>query len=113
MRVIVCGGRDYRDYDRVFAALAELGHDAIIIEGGATGADRLARVAARNLGLWCWTCPADWDRHGKGAGHIRNMRMLDQARPHLVIAFPGGRGTANMVEIARLALVEVRVIDAR
>jgi hypothetical protein len=52
--------------------------------------------------------PADWKRHGKSAGPLRNQEMLDAA-PDLVIAFPGGRGTADMVRRAKS--VNVKVIE--
>ena len=49
----------------------------------------------------------DWEKHGRAAGPIRNKLMLDEGRPDLVVAFPGGRGTANMVKQASAASVEV------
>lgn len=50
---------------------------------------------------------ADWEDLGRKAGPIRNQRMLDDGRPELVVAFPGGPGTAHMCRIAREAGVEV------
>jgi hypothetical protein len=41
------------------------------------------------------------------AGPIRKQQMLDEGKPDLVVAFPGGRGTAHMVRIARAAGIEV------
>jgi len=77
-----------------------------IIAGGAFGADS----AAIDWAVVNWVnfeeYPADWDTHGKAAGPIRNQQMLDTGIDK-VIAFPGGRGTAHMVEIARKAGVEV------
>jgi UDP-N-acetylmuramoylalanine-D-glutamate ligase len=55
--------------------------------------------------------PADWKLHGKSAGHIRNQQMLDESKPDIVIAFPGGRGTANMIKRAKKAGVEVFQVD--
>ena len=52
---------------------------------------------------------ADWAKHGRKAGPIRNQRMIDEGRPDLVVAFPGGTGTADMVERARVA--GIRVIE--
>jgi hypothetical protein len=51
--------------------------------------------------------PADWFSHGKAAGPIRNQEMLAMEAPALVVAFPGGRGTADMVRRARKAGVDV------
>lgn len=80
-------------------------------QGGATGADALARRWARWRGVWCVPYEADWNRYGKAAGPIRNERMLADFRPDLVVAFPGGRGTAHMVDIASRAGVRVMVVS--
>lgn len=51
--------------------------------------------------------PADWKRYGMAAGPIRNRRMLKEGKPDIVIAFAGGRGTADMVRQAKAAGVPV------
>jgi hypothetical protein len=51
--------------------------------------------------------PAQWDRYGEAAGPIRNAWMLEFGKPDLVVAFPGGRGTADMISKARKAGIEV------
>ena len=108
--VLVCGGRDYADQHHVDFVLDAL-HQARdiwhIVEGGALGADRLARNWARRNDVRFSTYEADWQRHGKAAGPIRNGVMLRMERPALVVAFPGGAGTANMVRQAQAAGVEV------
>ena len=108
--VLVCGGRDYSDRDRVYATLDHL-HEtravSEIIYGCAPGADTLARDWARRTGRESTGFPADWKRLGKAAGPIRNTRMIEEGKPDLVIAFPGGKGTANMVAQARAAGIEV------
>jgi hypothetical protein len=99
MKVIVCGGRDYSDRERLFNFLddfvKERGPITLLIEGGATGADTLARAWAieRNVKAEC--VRADWKKLGDAAGPVRNAEML-KLKPDIVIAFPGGRGTANM-----------------
>jgi len=115
MRVIVCGGRDYRNQKRVFDVLDALRKRYIcritVVHGAAKGADFLAGSWARLTHLVEEEPhPADWSKHGKAAGILRNREMLD-AGAELVIAFPGGRGTANMVSIAEKAGVPVRRID--
>lgn len=55
----------------------------------------------------CLTEIADWSKYGKAAGPMRNQKMLDEYKPDLVVALPGGRGTADMVSRARVAGVEV------
>lgn len=110
MRVLVCGGRDYQDSRRVYAVLdklhAEAGIDRLI-EGGANGADHLAWAWSQLRGVASERFEADWENQGSFAGPARNKRMLDEGHPDLVIAFPGGRGTADMVRKARRAGVEV------
>lgn len=110
MRVLVCGGRNYNDRDRLWAVLDKLADEAgieCIIQGGARGADSLASDYADHNGFYQEQYDADWDAHGTFAGPMRNKRMLEEGRPDLVIAFPGGRGTADMVKKARKAGVEV------
>jgi aspartokinase-like uncharacterized kinase len=112
MRVLVCGGRDFYDQAAVFSALDDLEAkhgELVVIQGGASGAD----LVARN---WCFRHqsrvrminePADWKAHGRAAGPIRNSLMLTEHKPDLVLAFPGGRGTADMVRKAEAAGVPV------
>lgn len=113
MRVLVCGGRDYSDGGKLRSVLnklhAEAGIDKII-EGGANGADRLARQWAYDQDISSDTYEADWENQGSFAGPARNTRMLTDGKPDLVIAFPGGRGTADMVKKARKAGVQVVLI---
>lgn len=109
-RVLVCGGRDFDDYDRLAVVLGELRSRwsfAVVITGGARGADGLASEWAIAGDIPIAEFRADWQRLGPGAGPIRNQRMLDEGKPDLVVAFPGGRGTADMVRRAKAAGVEV------
>ncbi len=103
-RVLVCGGRNfsdrigaYRELDRLHS---ELGFE-VLIEGDARGADRIAGYWARCKRLDNLKFRADWRKHGRAAGAIRNQRMLDEGRPDLVIAFPGGHGTQDMKRRAK------------
>lgn len=120
-RVLVCGGRDYgmmsqgrevaaAQEERLYAVLDKLHAEAgisCIIEGGARGADHLAHAWSAKTRVEHEQYEADWENHGSFAGPMRNTRMLNEGRPDLVIAFPGGRGTADMVKKARKAGVQV------
>lgn len=111
MRVLVCGGRDFADIGLMNATLQRIDDQygiTTLIHGAAKGADTMA---ARWAVSRCEVirCPANWKRDGKMAGPIRNADMLRTHRPELVVAFPGGRGTADMVRRARAA--GVRVIE--
>lgn len=81
--------------------------DVTIISGKARGADSAAIDWA--IVNWCPVLefPADWKKHGRAAGPIRNQEMLDIGKPDLVIAFPGGDGTADMVRRSKKAGIEV------
>lgn len=115
MRVLVCGGRDYDDYDYFKTVLSALQvkHDGfdVIIHGAAKGADTMADTYAQRHLIPTLRFPADWDAHGRAAGPIRNQEMLRDGKPDLVVVFPGGRGTASMVTLAKAAGVEI--FDAR
>ena len=111
--VLVTGGRSYMERARVCGQLdmLEADHpDIFVIEGGATGADQWARFWRSDRQRPGRTFRAQWHIHGKKAGFIRNGEMLAEGRPDLVLAFPGGRGTADMVAQAEKAGVPVKVI---
>lgn len=109
MRVIVCGGRAFDDYERLERELDQL-HEryrfSVVIHGAAYGADRFAEKWAKSRQIEIESVPANWKRFGKQAGPFRNAEML-RRKPELVIAFPGGRGTADMVEKALAAHIKV------
>lgn len=97
--VIVTGGRHYADQDKMQSVL-QLFDIAMLIQGGATGADNLARIYASKNKVYIETFEADWDKHGRAAGPIRNNIMLEENRNAVVIAFPGGNGTDDCVRSA-------------
>lgn len=105
-RLLVCGGRDFKNENLVWKKLVELS-PRVVIHGGARGTDMLADVAARGLGIQVEIYKANWDKHGKSAGPIRNVEMLKNGKPDAVLAFPGGKGTAHMMMIAEKAGVPV------
>lgn len=110
MRVLVCGGRDFSDTKLAYRTLDQMHRErpiSVIIEGDARGADRIAGYWARRNRIDSLKFPAGWKAHGKGAGPMRNEQMLREGKPSLVVAFPGGRGTADMVRRAKAAGVEV------
>jgi hypothetical protein len=124
VRVLVCGGRtfgvlpfdrpednaEWRDLQARKKAERDLLKDklvrlrgqgmSLLIHGGARGADSLAGQWAEFNGVPQDVYWADWNRYGKAAGILRNMRMLEDGQPDLVVGFPGGRGTADMLHRA-------------
>lgn len=112
MRILVCGGRRYSDRWRVFGVLDHyLPRVTAIIHGDAPGADRLAEQWCYERGVPMQSFPAQWETHGDRAGPIRNAQMLADGKPDLVVAFPGGHGTADMVRRAMDKGVAVLRVD--
>lgn len=115
-KVLVCGGRDFRDASFFDRAMCEMDNRICIgeiIHGGANGADTMAGCWGEKHNIPVTVFKADWSRHGRAAGPRRNEKMLYEGKPEYVIAFPGGRGTAHMVRIAKAAGVTVFEIPAR
>lgn len=107
-RVLVCGGRSYADRRSVYVCLDGLiPQPTTIIHGGAHGADMIAHDWAVWRQIPRRVFMADWENQGRSAGPLRNARMLAEGKPHLVLAFPGGRGTADMVRKAKAVGVPV------
>jgi hypothetical protein len=112
MKVLVCGGRDFDDYEKVKDVLSQLfPWPTLIIEGGADGADNLANMWARSQKIPVQQYKADWEKHGKGAGMIRNKQMLDEGKPDFVVSFPGGRGTWDMTSRAIEAGIPTEIVE--
>jgi len=111
VKVLVCGGRDWHDADLVESALDRLhaarGPFDRLITGAARGVDRIAGRWARKNGVLEWDFLPEWHRAETPEGSARNQRMIAEAAPDLVVAFPGGIGTADMVERAKAAGIEV------
>ena len=93
MKTIIAGGRDYELTPDDRARLAELEISEVVC-GCACGADTGGRTWAEALGIPVKLFPADWLRLGPAAGPVRNQQMADYA--DALVAFPGGRGTADM-----------------
>ena len=97
VKVIIAGGRDHIPTMAEDAACAMIfNHNDIteIVEGGASGVDSWARDLARKLGIKCITFSADWAKHGRAAGPLRNRAMANYA--DAVILLAGGKGTDSM-----------------
>lgn len=114
MRILVCGGRKFGNWlllRHTLESIHEMNLITAIIHGNAEGADSLAASWAYLRGIETLVFPADWRKCGPSAGPLRNQQMLDEGTPSLVVAFPGGRGTSDMVKRAHDA--NIRVIEVR
>lgn len=131
LRILVTGGRDFEDYDRLSQCLdgviqtkgycheGRIFREMVTIVHGAqpTGADALAHRYAQERLLQVLPFPAAWEdfttppvlvrrrRNGTKfnilAGKTRNQRMLDESEPQIVVICPGGNGTADCTKRAK------------
>lgn len=118
MKVLVCGGRHYNNYEKIFDVIKSLKEkygNITIIEGGAPGADKHARTVCEKEGIPFNEYPADWKKYGRAAGPKRNQQMLDCECPDLVIAFhediESSKGTKDMINRARRLNIETLMIE--
>lgn len=116
MRLLVCGGRTWgyawfgasteiqllahrqrlKSFQVLDAVDMAIGVD-VIIHGDAKGADRIAQLWADENRIPVEVFPANWRELGRKAGPLRNTQMLDDGLPDVVICFPGGVGTSDMM----------------
>ncbi|QGZ13958.1 GTP-binding domain [Rhizobium phage RL38J1] len=113
MRVIITGGRDFKDVGFVISKLlgfcksVQSEADLSMAAGGARNVDTFAKIFALSREIPFEEFLPDWDKYATAAGPIRNKEMLEEFKPDAVLAFPGGTGTAHMKEISRKAGVPV------
>lgn len=109
MKILVSGSRTWVDKERIRKVLLSYS-PTFVIQGGARGADRLAREVCFEEGIPCHTEHAKWEKFGNAAGPIRNGEML-KMEPDLVLAFWDGasRGTKDMIDTAHKSGVDVDV----
>jgi len=113
-RIIIAGGRDFRNYDwlseNLAQAVSELEGTVEIVSGTARGADRLGERWATEQHIPIKRFPAQWDLYGKSAGYKRNTQMVKYAT-HLIAFWNGeSRGTQHMIDTARAQGLQVVVV---
>lgn len=133
MKILICGDRNYDNQALVWTVLDGfyLNHNVgfgvahrdpfFIIEGGAKGADRLAKNwvydsplhsspdynnhGASEARIVHLQFPANWNEYGRAAGPMRNFQMLNEGKPDIVLAFHDNieksKGTKHMVSVAK------------
>ena len=114
-KVVICGSRTFNNYnilkafcDKILINKAKT-HELVVISGNAKGADVLGERYAEEKGYKCSKYPANWDKHGKGAGFMRNDEMLKIADGVIAFSKAKSKGTEHMIQIAKQAGKGVRV----
>jgi len=110
-KLIIAGSRNFTDF-RLFSQVCDKLYKQkpfSIISGGARGADSLAETYADLRGLKCEVFPADWDKHGKKAGYLRNKQMSEEGDALLAFWDGNSRGTMHMIDIAMMRALPVKI----
>lgn len=113
----MCGGRDLLDpkvtpvtqsirlalrlRQHLTRAKEKYGDELVLVHGDCSGGDQIGQLVGEDLEIEIEPHPADWDRHGKKAGYLRNAAM--ERVSDVCLALPGGPGTAMMVRLMKEA----------
>ena len=114
MRLLIAGGRSFKDYRLLCKVIKELNLDITeIVHGGANGADKLGELYATENNIPKVAFPADWDTHGKKAGYLRNLDMAAYLNPEedMLLCFWDGisRGTKHMLYAAKRLKIQTHL----
>lgn len=123
MKVVICGPRDYYDYDVLCDAIKRSGFKITeVVSGGASGVDKMGERWAKENNVKCTIFEAEWDnlkapgciikvnkwkkQYNANAGFARNQKMADYSEGVIAI-ITGSHGTADMVKKAKAAELKV------
>lgn len=132
-RILICGDRNWENFQLILDTLSQEHQREpveVVIEGEngtfegygqgrrlVKGADLMGRAAAERLGIPVLPFAADWRKHGRAAGPIRNRLQFADGKPTLGLAFhdflENSKGTLDMVNVMRNAGVPVKIIRSR
>ncbi len=101
MRTIIAGSRNIIEYDILLSAIEELDFEiTTVISGGAKGVDSLGEWFAEDNGIPFEVFPAEWDKFGRAAGYLRNVKMAENAEACLILWDGKSKGSLRMNNIA-------------
>jgi hypothetical protein len=101
MKTVIAGGRTITDYETVLSAIHQSQFDITeVVSGMAAGVDTLGIQYAKNHNIPVKEFPADWKKHGRAAGPIRNGQMAEYAEALIAIWDGESTGTKNMINQA-------------
>jgi len=123
MKLIIAGSRNYNNYNFIKESVQNIMRESYnsgialqiesIVSGGANGVDKLGEQFAKEFNIPCIVFPANWSKHGKAAGPIRNKEMAEFA--DTLIAFPDMKsiGTINMITTMKNLNKKVYVVEIK
>lgn len=108
MKLAIIGSRNFNDWfklQRVLKPYLKLSCSNMtewwieeVVSGGARGADKLGAQWAKANNLKLKEFPADWEKHGKRAGFLRNTEIADYADVCIAFWDMQSRGTADTID---------------
>lgn len=109
MKTIVAGSRSFDDYGLLKSVCDEFDITEVV-SGTARGADRLGERYARENNIYVKRYPANWDKHGKAAGYIRNKEMAKYADRLIAFWDFKSKGTRHMIDLAEKENLEIKIV---
>lgn len=115
MRILITGGRNWKDYAVIHNAIIDQtvglrAEEVTIVHGDARGADTIAGGVARKFGMTEESHPADWNTHHRAAGPIRNQKMVDLGADYaLAFLEEGSKGTADCIKRIKKAGIPLTI----
>ena len=111
-RILICGDRNYANFNKIEKYILTLPKDTTIVEGDCRGTDRISGYLARKHGLTDEKHPANWDKYGLSAGPLRNQEMID-SKINIVTVFhehlEDSKGTADTIRRAKTANIPILI----
>lgn len=97
-KIVICGSRDFNDYNLLCDKLQHLLNEKVtILCGHARGADTLGEKWAKENNKQLIYYPADWAKHNKGAGIIRNRDMARDCDEIIAFWDRSSKGTKHII----------------
>lgn len=112
-KVVVAGSRNFNNYNLLKEKLDFLlqnKKNIEIVSGTARGADTLGERYAKERGYSLKRFPANWEKHGRKAGYIRNKEMRDYADAVVVFWDGESRGTKHMIDLSKEKNLPIKII---
>lgn len=114
MTVLICGSRSITDQERLREIATLIPGGALVIHGAARGVDTILGAEAATRGHTVHAFPAEWDKHGKSAGFVRNiemLKMLDPTNDFVLAVWDGvSRGTKHTIDEAKKRGIQVVLV---
>jgi len=111
-KIAIVGSREWADVGAIEDFIIDL-PVCEVVSGGARGVDSIAAELAKKYEHEVKVFPADWDRHGKRAGFLRNVEIVDYCDELVAFWDGASKGTAHSISLARKANKPVTIFNSK